>query len=543
MVANYLIEALLPKPGIQKDLTQYSSPYCVEGQWVRFFEGVPMKMLGMQAFERGTPVLVRSMLGIPRDNGLRLYLGRQDSVGYLTVSESEGSLASGPIIYQTPAGYTSRDNALWSFAHYSTSLHLNKTGNQVLPNSYIIAVPTDMASDLTGDQDYIVYYQSLSKTDNMVPIDSGFGTVVRASGCVVSAPPLLVATTGGNISWTYPGHLENWTNSPTVASGAFLNEQNIADSKIIQGYSAPGATDATIIFWSLDQVIRATYLFSDGTSGSWDSQVLQEQSSLMAPNAVVPSGMRFFWPGTTRFYVYNGVVQDLPNNVNSQFFFDYLDYGSRSKVWGFSNPRFNEIWWLWPKKDTPDNPNGTVKECNWALIYNTVENTWYDTPLSRSAGYPPTSFQYPILADSNITSPSSAGNAPIWAHEIGLDQTVSYEFPGRITQRTPILSYFETNQIDLYSSAGNNNRSIRTCRLELDLIQVGDMQLQIKSRPFPRGDVETSQAITFTPSTSFIDDVFSQGRIINFVFSSNSIGGFYQLGKINLDYKLGSIVP
>ncbi|MEG7750677.1 hypothetical protein U2087_15640, partial [Listeria monocytogenes] len=80
-----------------------------------------------------------------------------------------------------------------------------------------------------------------------------------------------------------------------------------------------------------------------------------------------------FWCGLDRLVSYNGVVQDVPNTMNSNFFFDNLNYDHATKVFAFKVPRFGEIWWCFPK--------GASTECNHAVIFNVRENTWYDTPL------------------------------------------------------------------------------------------------------------------------------------------------------------------
>jgi hypothetical protein len=93
--------------------------------------------------------------------------------------------------------------------------------------------------------------------------------------------------------------------------------------------------------------------------------------------------------------MYNGVVKEIQNEFNQNYFFDNLNYAQREKVYVTKVPRFGEIWWFYPKGDST--------ECNDAIIYNIRENCWYDAGQAlgsrRSAGYFSQIFHYPINAD------------------------------------------------------------------------------------------------------------------------------------------------
>jgi hypothetical protein len=92
--------------------------------------------------------------------------------------------------------------------------------------------------------------------------------------------------------------------------------------------------------------------------------------------------------------LYNGVVKEIPNTMNQNYFFDNLNYAQREKVWVSKVPRFGEIWWFYPR--------GNATECTDAIIYNIRENTWYDAGQAlgarRSAGYFSQVFIHPTWA-------------------------------------------------------------------------------------------------------------------------------------------------
>jgi hypothetical protein len=108
----------------------------------------------------------------------------------------------------------------------------------------------------------------------------------------------------------------------------------------------------------------------------------------------------YYWCGTDRFLLYNGVVKEIPNNMNQNHFFDNLNYSERQKVYATKVPRFGEIWWFYPR--------GSSTECNDAIIFNVRENIWYDAGQAigsrRSAGYFSQVFRFPINAGWEINA-------------------------------------------------------------------------------------------------------------------------------------------
>jgi hypothetical protein len=124
----------------------------------------------------------------------------------------------------------------------------------------------------------------------------------------------------------------------------------------------------------------------------------------MSSSAVVEMDGIAFWMGVDRFYLYNGSVQVLPNDKNVNYLFDNLNYSQRQKVWATKVPRYNEIWFFYPR--------GTATECTDAIIYNVKDKLWYDAGQAigsqRSCGYTTELFPTPIWCDWNYNPIFSA---------------------------------------------------------------------------------------------------------------------------------------
>ncbi len=239
----------------------------------------------------------------------------------------------------------------------------------------------------------------------------------------------------------------------------------------------------------------------------------------MSENVVIDYDGVFFWAGMDRFLMFNGVVREVPNQLNFNWFFDGLNEQQRGKVFAFKVPKFGEIWWAYPR--------GDATECTHAVIYNVRENTWYDTELpngGRSAGIYNNSLLSPILVGS---VPSSNGYK-VWLHERGKD-----EIDGQ--RINPINSYFETADLS-YVAMQNRNVQVRITEIEPDFIQNGPMTVQVTGRSNARAPEVTGPLMTFedTATEPFQQIVMlkEQRRELRVKFGSNALNGDYQMGQI-----------
>ena len=223
-----------------------------------------------------------------------------------------------------------------------------------------------------------------------------FDNNVSVSGGVVTLHPyVFVYGNEGLIRNSGAGNVQDWVS-------ADANEVSVATGKIVQGLPVRGGSNAPSgLFWSLDSLIRVSFIGGAGTPPQyWRYDLISSQSSILSSQSVIEYDGIYYWCGVDRFLLYNGVVKEIPNAMNQNYFFDNLNYAQREKVWVTKVPRFGEIWWFYPR--------GTATECTDAVIYNVRENTWYDTGVAlgaqRSAGYFSQVFPFPISADWNINA-------------------------------------------------------------------------------------------------------------------------------------------
>ena len=101
---------------------------------------------------------------------------------------------------------------------------------------------------------------------------------------------------------------------------------NISTDKVIFGAKVRGGNSPTLLFWTLSSVIK----LSNSATGESDElkmtkDVITADSSILSSRCVVEYDGVFYWPGTGRFFIYNGIVNPLENNINRNYFFDNID--------------------------------------------------------------------------------------------------------------------------------------------------------------------------------------------------------------------------
>jgi hypothetical protein len=220
-----------------------------------------------------------------------------------------------------------------------------------------------------------------------------------AGGVVVLHPYVFVYGDNGLIKNCVAGNPFDW-------NGADANETNVSSTKIVKGLPVRGGSNAPSgLFWSLDSLIRVSYTPTTVTvAGSpqtfyWRYDIITSQSSILSSQCVIEYDGIYYWIGVDRFLLYNGVVKEIKNTFNQNYFFDNLNYAQQQKVYANKVPRFGEIWWFFPSGDS--------EECNDCIIYNIREDCWYDAGGAlgayRTAGFFSQVFRYPINAGATLS--------------------------------------------------------------------------------------------------------------------------------------------
>lgn len=492
---------LASAPGIKRDGTRFDSEHYLDGEWCRFQRGKPKKIGGYQQVTDTVPEITRGMASFSADDVQYLHLGHPNTIGQYQVSNGSLNLFSD----RTPAGFNADLNNLWQFDIFADT---GGTGNHLL-----MAHAAENAANIDNSVNGTLYIDTVDATAilNTVGLHPDYNGGEATSGGVVVS---------GVFTWTYGSKgliLQSQPNNLSTAPIAI----NIGTQKIVKGMPLRGAGQGpAALFWGLDILVRATFT-GDAIPFAYD--IIARGITIMSSQGVIEMDGIYYWPGVDRWYMFNGVVREVPNNMNQNFFFDNINFIARQKCFGMKIPRYGELWWCYPR--------GTATECTHAIVYNVREGYWFDTPLpdnddinqGRCAGIYADVYQRPFMVDNFQT----ANGRTLWQHETAFDKI-------RLSNISAVRSSFETHEFALLDQ-GDANKSLHVARVEPDLVQAGDMTLQVRGRANAKADVVdgATETIFAAPASSDEETVkFKEiKRLMSFKFESNTGGGNFELGK------------
>jgi hypothetical protein len=437
--------ALDTQPGVQRDGTIFDKQFYNDGRWVRFQRGRPRKMGGYRVISDQLTGPSRGIWVNAQNAFNYIFSGYNNGLQVLTIDDN--GIGAGVNNF-TLSNFTASDLNLWQFdgfydvsgagvqsllAHPGKNLAsidndantpvligdingtnmsqigtfmdtITSTGTAVVTiaasNLLIGAGQTVTGTSIPANTTVLSVSTTTVTLSNAVPagvVAATFSNNISVSGGVVSLHPyVFVYGNNGLIQNCSAGNPQDWVSADT-------NAVNVATGKIVQGLPVRGGSNAPSgLFWSLDSLIRVSYIGGAGTPPQyWRYDIISSQSSILSSQSAIEYDGVYYWCGVDRFLMYNGVVKEIPNNMNQNYFFDNLNYNQRQKVWVTKVPRFGEVWWFYPR--------GDATECTDAIVYNTRENTWYDAGQAlgarRSAGYFSQVFRFPVQANWE-TSPS-----------------------------------------------------------------------------------------------------------------------------------------
>jgi len=515
-------------PGIKRDGTKFEGDQYVDGQWVRFQRGLPRKMGGYRSISKYLREVSRALHEYTQDSLTYVHSGSANFVERFYI---DSGFNTSVITNRTPLTLAQDDGNMWQF-DVDTAVGLGgiQLVAQVAPNLGCIC-------NNSGGQ---LFYGNLLGTAPLQEV-TNLPTGYSLTGGVLALHPYTVAFgNNGYIMWSVPGDPTNFTG---VGSGA----ANITGQKLVRGMplrGGPGNSPSGLL-WSADSVLRASFV---GGAAVFQFDTISAQTSILGSNTVIEYDGIFYWIGTDRFLMFNGVVREIENNMNLNYFFDGLNMEYRQKVFAVKIPRYGEIWWCYPR--------GDAIEPSHAIIYNVRENTWYDCELpngGRSAGAFASIFPQPLMTgvvpsvgvenirvteandvritqDDNVrvTEDSEIDQYRLWVHEVGTDEIDGIDLQ-------PVFSFFETGDLSL-PVMSQENKALQVLMLEPDFVQSGDLTVQVTGRANARSpEVSTEEHIIYeTPPTPQDQVIYfkTQRRELRFRFASNAIGGDYQMGLV-----------
>lgn len=353
---------LLYKAGILRDGTTFQDEYCVDGQWIRFVGGKIKKMKGQRALIN-SPDNVKYLNVLFANNTTYLFYATGATVNRLNLNLTTDTLSNNInlLTNNVNVGITT-----WTSVVFIRDLQ-----------PCIAFLRTLNANNMLATNAGTLSWKLLNNDEVLVDAPIGANANLISGGILFSSPCLYLYGNNGTI-------LRSRTNDPLNFEGGDSAIYTISSDKLIFGASVRGGSNApSFLFWTATSVIYLTNV-ADGRDVNipvdFQKEVVTNNSSLMSSRSIVQYDSLFFWLGTDRIFVYNGIVDSIPNTMNLEYFFDNVDLGKRQLIFGYKIARYGEVRWAYPEYTHRNNPNiGCTRE----LVYNVRENSWYDTAIQR----------------------------------------------------------------------------------------------------------------------------------------------------------------
>ena len=241
--------------------------------------------------------------------------------------------------------------------------------------------------------------------------------------------------------------------------------------------------------------------------------------SVAGPNCAVSANDMVFWMGLGEFYMYDGVVREIPCPIKEFVFDQTFNKERRDLVFAAHNSSFSEIWWFYPCTVSGD--------CTRYAVYNYEQQVWYYGTLPRTAWVDRGTSLQPIAAGLD---------GFLYVHEVGNND-------GSTTPPSPIDAYIQSSPVDL----GEGDQFMFVTRMLPDVTFRSSTNeplatITLTAQNFPGGEFFGDQpspvARTATvPVEQFTRQTFVRlrGRAMALRIESNKVGTAWRLGSPRVD--------
>jgi len=395
--------------GCKRDGALLQGDNYVDTQWCRFQlrKGLPRKMGGYRRLTAELSGISRGLNVFNSDLNTYTHSGWSDGLERFILDQN-GNVSS--ISDRTPVGFAADAKNLWQFDTLYDGTTVNST--------VLLAHAAPNLTDISASTETPVYYGDVLGTSALVATGSP-----PVSGGVFSLNPFAV-------SYGHDGVVHVSLENNVVT--AWPNSYRPTASKLV--YALPVRAGAgngpSGLIWGIDALVRMTYV---GGVTLFNFDNITSAYSLLSSQCVIEYDGIYYWAGIDHFLSFNGVIQEVENGMNLNWFYDNLNYAQSQKVFAFKIPRWGEIWWCYPR--------GTATECTHAVIYNVRLSrmlgyaVWYDTELpndGRSAGQfarvyrsPLMTGTEPVAAKATITLQITTASTSVSSYNVILDDATA----------------------------------------------------------------------------------------------------------------------
>ena len=298
------------------------------------------------------------------------------------------------------------------------------------------------------------------------------------------------------IDWSDQGDYTNWT--PALDNTARSGRRVAIGTKLIAGVVLQ---DRVSLIWTDYALFVHEYTGSQALV--FDTRIVSKDCGLIAPAAKVVVNGAAYWMGHDNFFMFNGGVQPIPNVEDiREFVFDALNTERAYLCAAAYVPKYNEVWFLYAA--TGENDPGLY------VIVNIDNYSWAVGTFDRVSS---TRFQH-----SDTRPIMGAPDGHLYQHETGNDDdgaamAAHIEFAPKAIANGRDLMSISGFISDFHEQAG-----------------IVTVNLEARNRLRDAATVDTA-SITVADANDAIDDIRLSGRYIGGTITSNTLGGYFRMGK------------
>jgi hypothetical protein len=263
------------------------------------------------------------------------------------------------------------------------------------------------------------------------------------------------------------------------------------------------------------QFVGPPYTFSFKQIGT-NCGALGIHSAVEAENVV-------YWMSDGAFYLFDGVVKEIPCSVQDYVFQD-LNPDEHSVIYAGVNLDFSEVNWFYTSADST--------EIDKVVTYNYLERVWTIGTLARTTWASKDIFANP-LATKYMPNSTTLAQPTV----IGLTAGVStlYDQEKGVNDDTgPITAFITSGDIDIVD--GDDNLFMKRYIPDFKN-QEGALNVQFLVRQYP-GSVQTVASSTLVYSTTTKVDFRARGRQAAVKIVSSDIDTTWRFGTLRVDGQL-----
>ena len=296
-----------------------------------------------------------------------------------------------------------------------------------------------------------------------------------------------------------------WSDRETINEWTPTAENTAGDYPLSGGSKLVTArrTQNSTLIWTDSSMLSMQFI---GAPFTFSFTEIGNNCGAISPACVISKDTTIFWMGKRNFFIYDGVVKILPCTLHREVF-QGIRQNQVSKVIGGLIQEFNEIIWLYPSSDVLENDR--------YIIFNYVENIWYNGTIERTAWDDSELKNYPIGIDSSGT---------VYEHEV----RDVYNADGSAME-----SYIESSNFDV--EEGDKAYLIKELIPDMT-ITTGSVDYILKTRRYPQSTQVTDTTKTVSANTNSID-VRVRTKVLAIRVESDALNDEWRMGQARINIR------